>query len=198
MDILLLAAVIAAASAVPFVPTGELVAGYLAWHNASPLTIGLVFIAVWLASSLGDFLLLNEVRLVARPFRGWLERHLAGSRLDGALGWLGRGPVLGMIFARLVPGGRAPMIVALGLAKADRRRFLIGDAIGCALWAALYVGIGTISAQVGDPYLAVVVAVVIVALVSLIGGRLRLRTKARKTDLASVEADLTDCLRSAS
>ena len=64
--LILLALAIVVASAVPFLPTGEIVAGGLAWHGASPWIAVAVFVIAWSASVAGDALLFVESRSVAR------------------------------------------------------------------------------------------------------------------------------------
>ncbi|GAB3930818.1 hypothetical protein GCM10027613_51520 [Microlunatus endophyticus] len=78
-----------------------------------------------------------------------------------------------MSLARLIPGARAPMIITLGLTNATRRAFLVGDLIGCGLWAALYTTIGTIGSHItGNPVLAVAGAAAAAALIGIIGQRI--------------------------
>lgn len=170
----LLAAAIVVASAVPFLPTGELVAGTLAWFGSSPRMAVAVFVVAWVASVVGDSILFLESRLVARPIKNRLAgRSVGGPRVRGLVDRIGRGPITAMVVARLVPGGRAPMIMTLAAANVPPRTFLLGDVIGCGIWAALYSLIGTLGAGLADdPRVAAGLAVIVAAVVGLVAARL--------------------------
>jgi membrane protein DedA with SNARE-associated domain len=193
--LLLLAVAVLVASAMPFVPTGEMVSGAAALAAPSvPAAVGVLVVA-WLASCLGDTLLLVEVRLLARPLQGWLDRHASGPRLQQAQAWLVRSPFLAVVTARLIPGTRAPVIVALALSGASRRAFVAADLVGCALWAALYTAAGTLGGRLSShPVLGVAAAVLLALTASAAIARLvRSRPAAVAPGGAAADVPQTSC-----
>ena len=65
-----------------------------------------------------------------------------------------------VITGRLLPGGRTPVIVALGLSRFSVRRFVLIDTVACALWAAIYSTIGSIGGRIANhPVWAMVIAI---------------------------------------
>jgi membrane protein DedA with SNARE-associated domain len=65
-----------------------------------------------------------------------------------------------IVTGRLIPGGRTPVIVALGLSRFPVRRFMLIDTLACALWAGIYSTLGSIGGRVTNhPVWAMVVAI---------------------------------------
>ena len=179
-DLLLLGLTVLVASSVPFVPTGELVSGAAAL--AAPSLVGTlgVFVVCWFCSAAGDTVLMSVARLLRRPLQGWLDRRSTGPRVEQARRWLARSPFSAVVTARLVPGTRAPVIIALGLSGASRRRFVGADVVGCGLWAALYTAAGAVGGRLSShPLLAVTAAVVLAVGASTLAGRLVRRRQQR-------------------
>lgn len=169
----LLGGVLLVASAVPFLPTGEVVAGALAVGRASAEMAMAAFAVAWVASFVGDTLLHTQMRMLSGPVKQRLGRRFAGGRLAGVTARVGRGPVTAMAVARLIPGARAAMIATLAMSGVSRRRFLLGDLIGCGLWAALYTGIGLLGASLAEEsWIAGLLAVGCAVLVGVVGRRL--------------------------
>jgi membrane protein DedA with SNARE-associated domain len=178
-QLLLLGLVVLVASAVPFVPTGELVSGAAALAAPSAPAAVAVFLLAWVCSCAGDTLLLLEVRLLARPLQRWRARAVAHPRLGRAEERLSRNTFAAVVTARLVPGMRAPVILALGLSRARRRTFVVADLIGCGLWAALYTSAGTVGGRLTThPVTAVLAAVLLAVVASALGRRLLRRRRA--------------------
>jgi membrane protein DedA with SNARE-associated domain len=137
-------------SAIPFVPTGEMVSGSSALAANSRLDIFLIFLVTWAASVLGDTLLLIEARLAAGRLRPWLARRKYYDRVQEAEGKLHRNAFSAVVTGRLVPGGRAPVIIALGVGRFSVRRFVLYNTVACGLWALIYSTIGSIGGKISD------------------------------------------------
>ncbi len=137
-------------SAIPFVPTGEMVSGAAALAPGSRSAVVTVFLVAWAASVLGDTVLLLEARLGARRLRGWIDRRSFAARIHQAERKLHLNAFSAVVTGRLVPGGRAPVIIALGLGRFPLRRFVAYDAVACAVWAGVYAGLGSLGGQISD------------------------------------------------
>jgi membrane protein DedA with SNARE-associated domain len=166
---LLLALSVLVASALPFVPTGEMVSGAAAFAAHSELNLILIFVTTWLCSVLGDTVMLLEARWGRRRLQAWLDRHSFGARVNAAQDALTRNAFNAVVTGRLIPGGRTPVIVALGLSRFPVRRFVLMDAVACALWAGIYATLGAIGGRVAHhPVWAMVVAIAFAVSVGLL------------------------------
>ncbi|WP_165350459.1 DedA family protein [Xylanimonas protaetiae] len=157
-------------SAIPFLPTGEMVSGAAALAHGSRADVLVIFLIAWIASVLGDTVLLLEARLGARRLRGWIDRRAFAARVHQAERKLHLNAFSAVVTGRLVPGGRAPVIIALGLGRYPLRRFVAYDVVACAVWAAVYAGLGSLGGRIADhpvwgAAIAVVFAVLLGALV---------------------------------
>lgn len=157
---LLLALSVTLGSALPFVPTGEMVSGAAAVASHSKLNVVLIFLITWLCSVLGDSMMLLEARLGARRLRPWIARRKFAGQVASAQESLNRNAFNAVVTGRLIPGGRTPVIIALGLGRLPVRRFLLADVVACALWAAIYSTLGSIGGRIAHhPIWAMVVAI---------------------------------------
>ena len=157
---LLLAVWVLFGSAIPFVPTGEMVSGAAAVASHSQLNEWLIFLITWVCSVLGDTILLLEARLGAGLIRARLERSKLAARVRQAEQALSQNSFNAIVTGRLIPGGRTPVIAALGLSRYPIRRFLPASIVACGLWAGIYSSIGTIGGKVAHhPAWATVVAI---------------------------------------
>lgn len=157
---LLLAASVLVGSAIPFVPTGEMVSGAAAYASHSELNVLLIFVITWICSVLGDTIMLVEARLGRRRLQKWLTRGKFGAKVELAQQGLTRNAYNAVITGRLIPGGRTPVIVALGLSRFPVRRFVLVDTIACALWAGIYSTLGSVGGRIADhPLWAMVIAI---------------------------------------
>jgi membrane protein DedA with SNARE-associated domain len=171
---LLLALSVTLGSAIPFVPTGEMVSGAAAVAAHSRLSIPLIFVITWLSSVLGDTILMLEARVGARKLRPWLAKTRYATRVEQAQTGLTRNAFNAIITGRLIPGGRTPVIVALGLSRFSIRRFLLADAVACALWAGIYSTIGSIGGRIAHhPIWAMVIAIGFAASMGVLVQRIR-------------------------
>jgi membrane protein DedA with SNARE-associated domain len=147
-------------SAIPFVPTGEMVSGAAAFASHSRLNVLLIFLITWICSVLGDTVMLVEARLGARRLRPWIARRRFADRVDSARLGLTSNAFNAIVTGRLIPGGRTPIIVALGLSRFSVRRFMLFDTVACALWAGIYSSIGSIGGRIAQhPVWAMVIAI---------------------------------------
>jgi len=153
---------------VPIVPTGAAVSGAaaLAFHT-NP--VGFVFvIAVGAAGAyLGDLVMYAMCRLggeqLARRLR-WLrdEEHLAGVKLR-----LKKSQIPVLLVSRLIPGGRVPVLLAAAFLGLPWRTFVVANLPACALWAAVYAGIGVAGGSIfPEPWQGVVAAVALILVVN--------------------------------
>lgn len=157
---LLLAVSVLVGSALPFVPTGELVSGAAAFASHSELNVLLIFLIAWVCSVLGDTLMLVEARLGRRRLQGWLDKASFGQRVMSAQQGLSRNAFNAVVTGRLLPGGRTPVIVALGLSRFSLRRFMMIDTVACFLWAGIYSTLGSIGGRIANhPVWAMAIAI---------------------------------------
>jgi len=183
-SVALVGLVVLLASSVPFVPTGEVVSGAAALTQSVPWLL-VVLAVVVVASVAGDSLMLLGVRALARlahrrptsptgtdltelsapsePSEPLPPTGLRG-RVDTWLRRLGgtvrANAFTSVVTGRLVPGGRAPVIVALALERYPLHRFIGADLVACTAWASTYVALGALGGQVsGHPLVGTAVAV---------------------------------------
>jgi membrane protein DedA with SNARE-associated domain len=187
---LLLALSVLVGSAIPFVPTGEMVSGAAAFASHSRLNLLLIFLITWVCSVLGDTVMLLETRVGARRLRGWLARTKWAERVEIAQAGLTRNAFNAIVTGRLIPGGRTPIIVALGLSRYPLRRFMLYDLVACGLWAGIYSTIGSIGGRIAHhPVWAMVIAIAFAVSMGALVQQIRRfwawrRNRAGKTDLA--------------
>ncbi|MBA8796141.1 membrane protein DedA with SNARE-associated domain [Friedmanniella endophytica] len=198
---LLLALSVLLGSAIPFVPTGEMVSGAAAVAVHSRLNDLLIFLICFVCSVLGDLIMLGEARLFAPRLRRALAGHKLGVRVDQAQQALSRNVFSAVVTGRLIPGGRTPVIAALGLSRMPVRQFLGADVVACALWAAIYSTLGSIGGRISHhPVWAMVIAIAFAVSVGLLVqhlvrfvGWLRARAAARRAGTpAALEAAPAD------
>jgi membrane protein DedA with SNARE-associated domain len=152
------------ASSVPFLPTGELVSGAAALAGGSLPTALLVYVVVLVASVLGDGVMYVGAATAAdrlpRRARTWLAARRSAPAVRRARRDISGRAYRSMLVGRLVPGARAPVIIALGVARCAPRTFVAADLLACAVWAGLYVAIGAVGARAtGHPLVGTAVAV---------------------------------------
>ncbi|MCM4078544.1 DedA family protein [Paractinoplanes hotanensis] len=162
-------AVVAFGAIIPIVPTGAAVSGAaaLAFHEHHPLTIVFVIAAGAAGAYVGDLVMYAMCRLggekLAKRLR-WLrdEEHLVSvkERLHEK-----QIPVL--LVSRLIPGGRVPVLLAAAFVGMPWRTFVVANAPACALWSAVYAGIGVAGGSIfPEPWEGVVAAVVLILIIN--------------------------------
>lgn len=194
---LLLALSVTIGSALPFVPTGEMVSGAAAFAAHSELNVVLIFVITWLCSVLGDSIMLMEARLGARRLRPWIARRKFAGKVTQAQEALNRNAFNAIVTGRLIPGGRTPVIVALGLGRFPLRRFLLPDIVACALWAAIYSTLGSIGGRIAHhPIWAMVIAIAFATSIGVLVQKIRSAVVWRRNNRL-VEASTDDELLAA-
>jgi membrane-associated protein len=157
---LLLALWVLVGSAIPFVPTGEVVSAAAAVGSYSKLNEWLIFLITWVCSVAGDCLLLLQVRFGARWVKPRIERSKYAPRVTQAQDALTRNAFHAILTGRLIPGGRTPVIAALGLSHFPFRRFLPAAIVSCGIWAAIYSTLGMIGGKIAHhPVWASIIAI---------------------------------------
>ena len=160
--------VVAFGAIVPIVPTGAAVSGAaaLAFHG-NPAVIVFTIVTGAAGAYVGDLVMYAMCRAggeqLARRLR-WLrdEEHLAAvkERLHHS-----QIPVL--LVSRLIPGGRVPVLLAAAFLGLPWRTFVIANLPACALWSAVYAGIGVAGGSIfPKPWQGVVAAVLIILIIN--------------------------------
>lgn len=160
--------VVSFGAVVPVVPTGAAVSGAaaLAFHE-HPLTIVFVIAAGAAGAYTGDLVMYAMCRAggerLARRLR-WLrdEEHLAAVKER-----LRHSQIPVLLVSRLIPGGRVPVLLAAAFLGLSWRTFVIANLPACALWSAVYSGIGVAGGSIfPEPWQGVVAAVAIILIVN--------------------------------
>ncbi|MFF3935965.1 DedA family protein [Streptomyces phaeofaciens] len=159
---------------VPVVPTGALVssAAVVAFHQAAPFSMALVFLTASLAAFCGDAALywLGRRGMRSRNGSRWLEAirsRAPEERLAQAQEKLADHGTTVLVLSRLVPAGRIPVMLACLLADWPLRRFVRGNLPACLAWALAYALIGILGGSLfPEPWQGVVAAVALTVLIS--------------------------------
>ncbi|SME98662.1 DedA family protein [Streptomyces sp. Amel2xC10] len=159
---------------VPVVPTGALVssAAVVAFHQAAPLSLALVFLTASLAAFCGDAALywLGRRGMRSRGGSRWLEAirsRAPEERLTQAQDKLADHGTTVLVLSRLVPAGRIPVMLACLMAEWPLRRFARGNLPACLAWALTYQLIGIVGGSLfPEPWQGVVAAVALTLLIS--------------------------------
>jgi membrane protein DedA with SNARE-associated domain len=176
---------------IPVVPTGAAVSGAaaLAFHDNK---IGFLFVIASGAAGayLGDLVMYAMCRLggeqLARRLR-WLrdEEHLAAVKER-----LSRSQVPVLLVSRLIPGGRVPVLLAAAFLGLPWRTFIVANAPACALWAAVYAGIGVAGGSIfPEPWQSVLAAVALILVVNQTVSWIQKRRAARAAAATSKPAE---------
>ncbi|MBZ3904986.1 MULTISPECIES: DedA family protein [Streptomyces] len=161
---------------VPVVPTGALVssAAVVAFHQAAPFALLLVFVVASVAAFLGDIALywLGRRGMGSRNGSRWLEairRRAPEDRLAQAQAKLEDHGVTVLVLSRLMPAGRIPVMLACLMAKMPLRRFARGNLPACLAWAVTYQLIGILGGSLfAEPWEGVLAAVGLTLLISVV------------------------------
>lgn len=163
---------------VPVVPTGALVssAAVVAFHEAAPFSLLLVFVVASVAAFLGDIALywLGRRGMGSKNGSRWLEairRRAPEDRLTQAQAKLDDHGVAVLVLSRLMPAGRLPVMLACLLAEMPLRRFARGNLPACLAWAVTYQLIGILGGSLfEEPWEGVLAAVALTLLISAAPG----------------------------
>ena len=171
-------ALVLVGSILPVLPTGAAVSAtaVLAAHP-DPLPLLAVVIVGAVGAYLGDVVTF----VICRAGGEALTRRLGMLRRPVRLTEpvrerLRTRPVPALLVARLVPGGRIPVLLASAMAGLPWRRFVTANVPACALWSVVYAAIGLLGRSVfREPWQGVVAAVLLVLVVTQLAGWLRRR-----------------------
>lgn len=184
-------AVVSFGAIVPIVPTGAAVSGAaaLAFHEHHPITIVLVILFGAAGAYCGDLVMYGMCRVggkqLARRLR-WLrdEEHLASVQ-----GRLERSQVPVLLVSRLIPGGRVPVLLAAAFVGLSWRTFVVANLPACALWSAVYAGIGVAGGSIfPQPWQGVVAAVLLILIVNQTVSWITKRRDSRRAATSPSEA----------
>ncbi|MFF1392686.1 DedA family protein [Streptomyces sp. NPDC058287] len=159
---------------VPVIPTGALVssAAVVAFHQAAPFSLLLVFGVSAFAAFLGDVALywLGQRGMSSKNGSKWLAAirdRAPEERLAQAQDKLAEHGVMVLVLSRLVPAGRIPVMLACLMARMPLRQFARGDVPACLAWALTYQLIGILGGSLfSEPWEGVVAAVGLTLLIS--------------------------------
>jgi membrane protein DedA with SNARE-associated domain len=183
--------VVAFGAIIPVIPTGAAVSGAaaLAFHT-QPLVIALAVLAGAAGAYVGDLVMYAACRAggeqLARRLR-WLrdEEHLAAVKER-----LSRSQVPVLLVSRLIPGGRVPVLLAAAFLGLPWRTFIVANAPACALWAAVYAGIGVAGGSIfPEPWQSVLAAVALILVVNQTVSWIQKRRAARAAAATPEPAD---------
>jgi membrane protein DedA with SNARE-associated domain len=173
--IISLLAVVAFGAIVPVIPTGAAVsaAAVIAAHQSIPSLLSVVA-----AGAVGAYVGDGVTYAVLRWGGDGAARRMPWLRANGVsqrtADRLAARPIPVLLVSRLIPGGRVPVLLAAALFGVPWRHFAIANAAASLLWSAVYASIGLAGrALFPEPWQGIVAVVVLVVLISLIGGRVR-------------------------
>ena len=165
-------------SIVPVVPTGAVVGAAAAIATTTGrLWLPAVILLATAAALVGDIITFAAGRAGSGLALRIVERGQTPERLAAMRERFAAHGGRLIVVGRLIPAGRIPVLLAAAALAYPWRRFVPAAAIGCLLWAVAYVVLGVASGGVaGDPFVATLVAtvlVLVVAAVSTLVARLR-------------------------
>jgi membrane protein DedA with SNARE-associated domain len=187
-----LSLVVAFGAIVPVIPTGAAVSGAaaLAFHT-HPLVIIFVIAFGAAGAYAGDLVMYAMCRAggeqLARRLR-WLrdEEHLTAMKDR-----LQRSQIPVLLVSRLIPGGRVPVLLSAAVLGLSWRTFVIANLPACALWSAVYAGIGVAGGSIfPKPWQGVVAAVVLILIINQTISMINKRRESRPAKSAARDPHL--------
>jgi membrane protein DedA with SNARE-associated domain len=147
----------------PPVPSESVViAAATTWEQSGKPTLGFIWIAAALGAWCGDQIAYTVGKAIpVRKVPG-----MRGPRGLAALDWAEhalehRGTAF-IIAARFIPVGRVAVNLTAGALRFPRRRFMIIDAVGAALWASSSIGLGVFAGSLLNDSLLLSIAIGVV------------------------------------
>ena len=116
----------------------------LVWGGLEEYPLALVMLIGFVGAALGDNAVYWLGRLVGDPV---IRRVISPEKQAAAQGYVTRHGAKAIIGGRLLAAIRTKVAILAGAARYPYRRFIVYDAIGCAIWAVFYGALGRI---VGD------------------------------------------------
>jgi len=127
---------------------GELAVLVLGAAASTPVQVLLALTVITLAASAADhvgYLLGRRYGSTLRATR--MVRRIGTEQWDRAAALIRRRGPVAIIVSRLLPLVRTLVPAAAGAARMRYHRFLLGSLVGTSLWAALWLGAGTLAGQ---------------------------------------------------
>lgn len=184
--LLILFGVVAFGAVIPVVPTGAAVSGAAVLAADQHLWELIPVVLVGAAGAyLGDLVTYGVLSVAGEPLArrvGWLEPGDDENRLHRLREAIEERELRTLLVSRLVPGGRIPVLLVAALTGYPFYRFAGAAVAAAGLWSLLYAAVGLIgSSLLPDTTTAVVVAVVLALVVSVVPGLVRrLRPPSRR------------------
>lgn len=176
-------------SVVPVVPTGAIVGAAAATAmTSSALSLPVVLLLSFAAALLGDVITFAVARLAGDPVRaavadGRLGGERTAARIERMRGAFAERGWLVVLVGRVAPAGRVPTLIAAAFSGMTWAKLVPAVAAGAVLWTLLYGVLGVLTGNLTDsPLVAALLAVGLVAVVAAVTGlagrvRIRLRTR---------------------
>jgi membrane protein DedA with SNARE-associated domain len=170
--------IITVGAAVPFLPSGApLSAGAALAAKDDLLTIALVFVIGAAAAYVGDLLtyvtLLFTVRRTSSThgrLGHWVNKQRQSKAAERVERAFEKRPMRTMMFSRLVPGGRTPVLIVVALDEYAFAKYAAADIVAAISWSAYYTASGlagrALFANAGE---AVAASLALVLLISVFG-----------------------------
>lgn len=174
-------------SVVPVVPTGAIVGAAAATAmTSSALSLPVVLLLSFAAALLGDVITFAVARLAGDPVRaavagGRLGGERTAARIERMRGAFAERGWLVVLVGRVAPAGRVPTLIAAAVSGMAWAKLVPAVAAGAVLWTLLYGVLGVLTGNLTDsPLVAALLAVglvAVVAAVTALAGRVRLRAR---------------------
>ena len=174
-------------SVLPVVPTGAIVGAAAATAmTSSALSLPVVLLLSFAAALLGDVVTFAVARLAGDPVRaavagGRLGGERTAVRIERMRGAFAERGWLVVLVGRVAPAGRVPTLIAAAVSGMTWAKLVPAVAAGAVLWTLLYGVLGVLTGNLTDsPLVAALLAVglvAVVAAVTALAGRVRLRAR---------------------
>lgn len=174
-------------SVVPVVPTGAIVGAAAATAmTSSTLSLPVVLLLSFAAALLGDVITFAVARLAGDPVRaavagGRLGGERTAARIERMRGAFAERGWLVVLVGRVAPAGRVPTLIAAAVSGMAWAKLVPAVVAGAVLWTLLYGVLGVLTGNLTDsPLVAALLAVglvAVVAAVTALAGRVRLRAR---------------------
>ncbi len=166
-------------SIIPIVPTGAVVSAAAAVAaSTGQMSLPLVILLATIGGYLGDVVTFGVPRLGSAAAYRWSSRRQPAERLEKAREQFAKRGWQLIVIGRLVPAGRIPVLLAAAALSYPWRRLLPSSLGACALWACAYTVLGVVSGGIFEsPWIATLLATVLVLLVPLVAGLISRRRR---------------------
>lgn len=178
-------AVVAFGAVVPVLPTGAAVsvAAALAGLGQPGWLLAVVLVGA-AGAYLGDIVTYAGLRTAGEALAkrvGWRGGERSGPTLTRLRERVESNDVRVLLYSRLIPAGRLPVLAAAALGGYPWRRFAVANVAGAALWSAMYALLGIAGRSLfPHPWEGVAAAIGLVVVVSLLSSAVQHYQSSRK------------------